>query len=88
MCLLELARSGSEHATTLFAGGTGRSKAQHLLDVLADGHGAQDVQEDERALGVVVSGQVTVAQSLDPGDRSEGETGHDTTIEDAERGMG
>ena len=45
-----------------------------------DGHGAEDVEEDEAAVGHVVTQEIPVAQSLDPVDGGEGELGHNATI--------
>ena len=50
-------------ASYLFASCSGRGKPQCLLNVLSDGHGAEDVEEDEAAVGHVVPQQVPVAQS-------------------------
>ena len=55
-------------------------ESQGLLDVLPDGHGAQDVEEDEAAVRHVVTEQIPVAQSLHPVDGGEGELGHNATI--------
>lgn len=81
--LLKLSGRRSEESSGLLAGGPRRSKAEQLLDVLTDGHRAQNVQEDERTLGVVLTGKITVGQSLDPGDWSERQSGHDATVKDA-----
>lgn len=59
--LLKLSRRWSEQSSGLLAGGTRRCKAQHLLDVLPDGHRAEDVEKDEGTLGVVIAGQVSMA---------------------------
>lgn len=69
--LFKLSRSGSEEATSLLACRSRRGESQKLLNVLANGHRTQDVQEDEGTLGVVVPGQVAMTQALDPGDGSE-----------------
>ena len=59
----------------------GGGKAQGLLDVLSDGHGAQDVEEDETAIGHVVTEEVPVAQALHPVDRGERELRDHSSIE-------
>ena len=56
----------------LFASCSRRGKPQRLLNVLSDGHGAEDVEEDEAAVGHVVSQQVSVAEALDPVDGVKG----------------
>ena len=47
-----------------------------------DGHGAEDVEEDEAAVGHVISQQVSVAEALDPVDGGEGQLGHHASVED------
>ena len=47
----------------LRTGGAARSESERLLDVLSDGHRAQDVEEDEAAVSHVVPHQVPVAQT-------------------------
>ena len=56
-------------------------ESQGLLDVLPDGHGAQDVEEDEAAVGHVVTEEVPVAQALHPVDRGERELRDHSSIE-------
>ena len=51
------------HTPGLLAGGSARSEPESFLDVLSDGHRAQDVEEDETAVCHVVPQQVPVAQS-------------------------
>ncbi len=48
---------------------------------LAYGHGAEDVEEDEGAVGVVVAGQTAVRQALHPGDGLERQFRHHSTLE-------
>ena len=48
---------------------------------LSDAHGAQDVQEYEGAMCVVIPHQVTVAQPLEPGDRRERQVSHNASVE-------
>lgn len=48
---------------------------------LSDGHGAEDVEEDEGAVGVILAKQVTVRQPLDVRQRHEGQLRHDPAIE-------
>ena len=47
---------GVPHGASLLAGSPGGGEAQGLLYVLPDRHGAQDVQEDEAAVGHVLKG--------------------------------
>ena len=51
------------HTAGLLNGGSGGSEAQRLLDVLPDGHGAEDVEEYKAAVSHVVPQQVPVAQA-------------------------
>ena len=69
-------------ASYLFASCSGRGKPQCLLNVLSDGHGAENVEEDEAAVGHVVPQQVPVAEALDPVDGGEGQLGHHASVED------
>lgn len=64
--LLKLARSRSEETATLLGCCPRRCEAQNLLHVLADGHRAEDVQEDEGTLVVVFAGKIAMAQALNP----------------------
>lgn len=66
--LLELAWCRAEKTTGLFAGSTRRCEAEHFLDVLPDRHRAENVQEDKGTFRVVITGQVSMTQSLDPRD--------------------
>ena len=45
---------GVPHGAGLLAGSPRGGEAQGLLDVLSDRHGAQDVEEDEAAVGHVL----------------------------------
>ena len=45
---------GVPHGASLLAGSPGGGKAQGLLDVLPDRHGAEDVEEDEAAVSHVL----------------------------------
>ena len=47
----------------LRTGGAARSESERLLDVLSDGHRAQDVEEDKAAVCHVVPEEVPVTQS-------------------------
>lgn len=47
---------------------------------LSDGHGAENVEEDEGAVGVVFAQQVAVRQALDVGQRHEGQLGHHAAV--------
>ena len=51
------------HTAGLLTSGSGGSEAQRLLDVLPDGHRAEDVEEYKAAVSHVVPQQVPVAQS-------------------------
>ena len=51
------------HTAGLLTGGSGGSEAQRLLDVLSDGHRAEDVEKDKAAVRHVVPQQVPVAQA-------------------------
>jgi len=79
---LVLVRIRVPHASRLFAGSARGSKSKSFLDVLPDGHGAEDVEEDETAVGHVVSGDVPVTYSLDPVDGCEGQLGDNSAVED------
>ena len=52
---------------------------------LSDGHGAEDVDEDEGAVEVVVTHQVPVRQVLQDADGHEGQLGHDATVKTGEK---
>ena len=62
--------------------GPGGRESEGLLDVLPDAHGAQDVEEDEAAVGEVLAHEVPVAEALHQGDGHEGQLGHDLALED------
>lgn len=79
--LLELAGSWSEDTAALFSCCPRWGEAEHLLDVLANGHCAQNVQEDEGTLVVVFAGKIAMAESLNPRDRLEGKASNDATVE-------
>lgn len=66
----------------LLGGRPGGGEAQRLLDVLPDGHGAEDVEEDEGAVREVLAHEVPVREALHPGDGGEGQLGHDLAVED------
>ena len=70
------------HTAGLLAGGPRGSEAQRLLDVLSDGHRAEDVEEYKAAVRHVVAQQVPVAQTLHPVDGSEGKLGHNSPVKD------
>ena len=70
------------HTAGLLTGGSGGSEAQRLLDVLSDGHRAEDVEEDEAAVRHVVTEEVPVAQALHPVHGGEGELGDHSSIKD------
>ena len=44
--------------------GARRGKAQSFLNVLSDGHGAKDVEKDERTIGHIRAHEVPVRQTL------------------------
>ena len=52
-----LIRVGSPHVS-LLRRGPRRREAKSLLQVLSDAHGAEDVEEDERAIGVILPEQI------------------------------
>lgn len=78
--LFELTRRRAEDS--LLAGGPRRREAEELLHILTDRHGAEDVEKDEGAFGEVVAGEVAVRQSLNPGDRCEGQACDDAAVKD------
>ena len=47
----------------LRTGGAARGESERLLDVLSDGHRAQDVEEYKATVSHIVSQQVPVAQA-------------------------
>ena len=61
---------------------SGRSEAEDLLNVLTNGHGAQDVEEDEGAVGHVFARQIAVRNALEPGNGLKGQFGDDAAVED------
>lgn len=52
-------------------------------DYLSDRHGAEDVEEDKGAVGVVFTQQVAVRQPLNVGQRNKRQFGHNPSIEAA-----
>ena len=64
----------------LLTGSSRRGKSEGFLDILSDGHGAEDVEEDEAAVGHVIAQQVAVGQALHPVDRCERQLGHNATV--------
>lgn len=71
----------SKDAGTVLAGGARRGEAKHLLDVLSNAHGAQDVEEYEGAVRVIVPQQIAVTEALQPRDGGEGKVRHNSTFE-------
>lgn len=53
--LFKLAWGRSEESAALFACSTGWCETEQLLNVLSNGHGAQNVQEYKGAVGVVLA---------------------------------
>ena len=53
---------------------------------LSDGHGAEDVEEDEGAVGEVLPQKVAMGQALDVGDGGEGQFGHDPSVKATHNG--
>ena len=47
---------------------------------LSDGHGAEDVEEDEGAVCEVITHEVAVRQTLDQGEGGEGKLRHDMAV--------
>ena len=81
LVLLNGGRRGAEEVAALLGGGARRREAEQLLNVLPDRHGAEDVEEDERTVSVVLAGQVAVRQALDPRDGRERQLGHHPAVE-------
>lgn len=52
----------------------------HVATHLANGHGTEDVQEDEGTVRGVIPQQVSMRQSLDVGEGGERELRHHSTI--------
>ena len=52
---------------------------------LSDGHGAEDVEEDEGAVCEVFSHEVAVGQTLQEGEGSEGKLCYHVTVEPADK---
>lgn len=50
------------------------------LPYLSDGHGAEDVQEDEGAVGEVLAHQVAMGDSSEQGEGFKGQLGHNMAI--------
>ena len=48
---------------------------------LANGHGAENVEEDEGAVGKVGAGEVPMGQALDEADRREWQLGNHSSVE-------
>merc|ERR1719499_1021151 len=69
---------GSPHVG-LLRRGPRRREAECFLQVLSDAHGAEDVEEDEGTIRVVLPEQIPVRDSLNPGYWSEGEVGDNYT---------
>ena len=58
---------GSPHVC-LLRRGPRRREAECLLQVLSDAHGAEDVEEDERAICVILPEQIPMqSENTDPG---------------------
>lgn len=74
-------RRRSEDTAALLTRGSGWREAKHFLDVLPDTHGAQYVQEYERALRVIIARQISVRQALYPADRDERQSGDHSPVE-------
>lgn len=53
---------------------------------LSDGHGAEDVEEDEGAVSVILAQQVAMRQSLDVRQRHKRQFGHYSSIKTEETG--
>ena len=70
----------NDRLSHLLTGSSRRGKSEGFLDILSDGHGAEDVEEDEAAVGHIIAQQVPVGQALHPVDRCEGQLGHNATI--------
>ena len=70
------------HTAGLLTGGSGGSEAQRLLDVLSDGHGTEDIEEDEATVSHVVAQEVPVTQALHPVDGGKRKLGHHAPVKD------
>ena len=71
----------------LLVGCSRRSEPEKFLDILTDGHRTQYVQEYERAVSVVLTREISMAQTLNPGDGREWQFGHDSAVETGEIGI-
>ena len=66
----------------LFASCSGRGETQCLLNVLSDGHGTEDIEEDEATVSHVVAQEVPVTQALHPVDGGKRKLGHHAPVKD------
>lgn len=73
-------RRRTKKSTGLLGGSSRRGKAKNLLDVLPDGHGAENIEEDEGTVCGVIAQQVSMRQSLDVGNGGKRELCHHSTI--------
>ena len=79
-CWTQNEQKVNDRLSHLLTGSSRRGKSEGFLDILSDGHGAEDVEEDEAAVGHIIAQQVPVGQALHPVDRCEGQLGHNATI--------
>ena len=56
-----------------------------ITTYLSDGHCAEDVEEDERAVGEITAHEVTVGNSLDQAKRLEGKLSHNPAIKPGDK---
>lgn len=61
-------RRGAKEAPCLLRGSPRRGQAKHLLNILPDRHGAENIEEDEGAVSVILPQQVAMGQALDVGE--------------------
>ena len=79
---MRLARLRKEAAALRLAcDGARRCKAEQLLQILANRHCAQNVEEDEAAIGVIVANEISMAEALNQRDRLKWQFCDDATLE-------
>ena len=61
---------------------SGGGEPQGFLDVLSDGHGTEDIEEDEATVSHVVAQEVPVTQALHPVDGGKRKLGHHAPVKD------
>lgn len=76
-----LTRRRAKHVVALLARRSRRREAKHFLNVLPDGHGAEDVEKDERAIREIVANKIAMRQSLYHANRQERQFRNHSAIE-------